>query len=234
MEDAKCVQSNAFIKSEIFSHFELKEGRGDEQDSDDLSFSISLTVVIECLNLFGGDNMGSGPRLKICYGGYGHPFILLLEDQGVINDSQIKTKEVEECLDFNFAKANVVSKLIINSDYLKEVFSDLDTSSEHIQIQISPDVQTLEMVTSGPAGDSTITLPADSPMVEHFSSSRTSKAKFKLQLIKHGIKPISLSEKVSIRMDEREFLCFQFMVRTDNGPAFLEYYCSPEEELPDR
>ena len=103
-----------------------------------------------------------------------------------------------------------------------------------IQFKISSDTQNLEMVTIGPAGDSTITLPADSPMVEHFSSSRVSKAKFKLQLIKHGIKPIGLSEKVSIRMDEREFLCFQFMIRTDNGPAFLEYYCSPEEELPER
>ena len=234
VEDAKCVQFNAFIKSDIFTYFELKEGRGDEQDSDDLSFSISLTVVIECLNLFGGDGMATGPRLKICYGGYGHPFILLLEDQGVINDSRIRTKEAEECLDFNFASANVVSKFIMNSEYLKEVFSDLDTSSEYIQFKITPESKALEMVTCGPAGDSTITLPSDSVMVEHFSCSRTSKAKYKLQLIKHGIKPIGLSEKVSIRLDEREFLCFQFMIRTDNGPAFLEYYCSPEEELPDR
>jgi len=238
VEDAKCVQSNAFIKSDIFSQFELKEGRGDEKDSDDLSFSISLTVVIECLNMFGGvgpgESSASSPRLKICYGGYGHPFILLLEDQGVINDSQIKTKEAEECLDFNFANANVVSKLILNSDYLKEVFNDLDTSSEYIQFIISAEDKTFQMITSGPAGDSTISLPAGSVMVEHFSSLKTSNSKYKLQLLKNGVKPISLSEKVSIRMDERDFLCFQFMVRTDNGPAFLEFYCSPEEDLPDR
>ena len=51
VEDAKCVQSNAFIKADIFTEFDLKEGRGDEVGSDDLSFSINLNVVLECLNI---------------------------------------------------------------------------------------------------------------------------------------------------------------------------------------
>jgi len=233
VEDAKCVQSNAFIKADIFSEFELKEGRGDEDGSDDLSFSINLNVVIECLNMFGGDS-GASPFLKICYGGYGHPFILLLEEQGVINDSQIKTREAEECLDFNFANAAIVSKIIMNSDYFKEAFSELDTSSDYIEFIISPTENNLQLKTSGPAGDCSITIPSSSDMVEVFTSSNTSSAKYKLALLKHGIKPLSMSQKVSIRMDERDFLCLQYMVRTDKGPAFLEFYCAPEEELPDR
>ena len=60
VEDAKCVQSNAFIKSDIFSEFELKPGRGDAEGSDDLSFSINLNVIIECLNMFGGVGAGVG------------------------------------------------------------------------------------------------------------------------------------------------------------------------------
>ena len=60
-----------------------------------------------------GESLGANPCLKICYAGYGHPFILLLEEQGVINDSQIRTREPEDPLDFNFANANVISKIII-------------------------------------------------------------------------------------------------------------------------
>ena len=60
--------------------------------------------------------------------------------------------------------------------------------------------------------------------------SSTINAKYKLALLK----PLGLSDKVSVRMDDRDFLCLQYMVRTDSGPAFLEFYCAPEEENPDR
>ena len=238
VEDAKCVQSNAFIKSEIFTEYHLKPGRGDEAGSDDLSFSINLNVVLECLNMFGGvgsgESLGASPSLKICYGGYGHPFVLLLEEHGVINDSQIRTKEAEECLDFNFANAAIVSKIIMNSDYFKEVFSELDTTSEHIEFIISPESpDNLQIRTSGPAGECCVSVPSSSDMMEHFQCDRVSRAKYKLSLLRHGIKPLALSEKVSIRMDDRDFLCFQYLVRTEAGQSFLDFYCAPEEELSD-
>jgi cell cycle checkpoint protein len=240
VEDAKSVQTNAYIKGDIFDEFSLKPGRGDELGTDDLSFSVKLGTVLECLNMFGGVGAGGeggapgSPNLKICYAGYGHPFILLLEEAGVVTDCKIKTREAEECLDFNFANAHIVSKIIMNSDHLKDVLNELDSSSEHIQFCVSPSDQTLELATRGPAGDCEVTVPRSSDMVEHFTCSATSKARYKLAMMKHGIRPLGLAEKVSIRMDEREFLCLQYMVDTGNGPAFLEFYCAPEEEEPDR
>lgn len=238
VEDAKCVQTNAFIKADLFQEFMLRPGRGDEDGTDDLSFSVNLGVVLECLNMFGGvgvgENLGSAPSLKICYAGYGHPLVLYLEEQGVVTDCQVKTREAEECLDFNFANAKIISKVIMNSDYLKEVFSELDTSSEYIQFCVSPGTPNFQIRTMGPAGDCNVDVPNSSDMVELFTSSNTSSARYKLAMLRHGIRPLGLSEKVSIRMDERDFLCLQYMVRTDDGPAFLEFYCAPEEDLPDR
>jgi len=240
VEDAKSVQTNAFIKKEIFQEFSLKTGRGDEEDSDDLSFSINLDVVLECLNMFGGVGGGGdashcgSPNLKICYAGYGHPLIFFLEEGGVITDCRIKTREAEECLDFNFPNAKIISKIIMNSDHLKDVMNELDSGSEYIKFQICPTNQTFEISTDGPAGDCVFTVPRDSDMVEHFTCDTTSRARYKLSIMKHGIKPLNLSDKVSIRMDEREFLCLQYMVQTEEGPAFLEFYCAPEEEDPDR
>jgi len=233
VEDAKCVQTNAFIKADIFQEFTLKSSE-DDNDSDDLSFSVNLGVVLECLNMFGGvgsgDNFGAAPSLKLCYAGYGHPLVLYLEEQGIVTDCQIKTREAEECLDFNFANAKIVSKVIMNSEYLKEVFSELDTSSELIQFCVSSHEPNFQIKTMGPAGDCSVEVKNTSDIIELFSSSHISKAKYKLTMLKHGLKPLSLSEKVSLRMDERDFLCLQYMVRTDDGPAFLEFYCSPEEE----
>ena len=67
VEDAKCVQSNAFVMSELFQEFNLEPGRGDEDGTDDLSFTINLKVVLECLNCLSGDGANSGPCVKICY-----------------------------------------------------------------------------------------------------------------------------------------------------------------------
>ena len=234
MEDAKCVQSNAFVKSDLFQEFNLQAGRGEEDGTEDVSFTINQKVVLECLNCLSGDGPNSGPNVNICYLGYGHPLTILLEDRGVISDSQIHTREAEECLDFNFANANVVSKIIMSSLLLKDILSELDSNSEFIQFIISPEEPNFCIKTSSPAGNIDIKVPKTSEMVEHFSSSSASNAKYKLALLKHGIKPLGLSDKVSVRMDDRDFLCLQYMVRTDSGPAFLEFYCAPEEENPDR
>jgi hypothetical protein len=39
-----------------------------------------------------------------------------------------------------------------------------------------------------------------------------------------------LSEKVSLRIDHRDFLCLQHMVKFNEGICFIEFYCAPEEE----
>jgi len=239
VEDAKCVQTNAFIKSEIFQEFILRPGRGDEPGSDDLSFCVNLNIVLECLNMFGGvgagsDGLLSAPSLKLCYSGYGHPLILYLEEHGVVTDCQINTREADECLDFNFANANVISKIIMKSEHLKEVFSELDSNSELVEFVASPSPPHFTISTKGACGDCTVEIPDNSDIVETFVSSSISSARYKLASLKHGIKPLTLSEKVSVRMDSRDFLCLQYMVRTDDGPAFLEFYCAPEEEYPDR
>ena len=84
----------------------------------------------------------------------------------------------------------------MNSDYLKEVFSELDTSSEHIQFLVSPSTPNFQIRTFGPAGDCNVDVPNTSDMVELFTSTATSTAKYKLAMLRHGIKPLTLSEKV--------------------------------------
>jgi len=243
VEDAKCVQANAFIKSEIFQEFVLRPPDSSETDSQpaDLSFSLNLGVVLECLNMFGGVGIGGDsaqacPTLKICYAGYGQPLVLLLEDQGVVTDCQVRTRDAEECLDFNFTTSSITSKVIIGSEHLKDVFSELDSSSEYIEFLVSPSTPSpsLQLRTSGPAGDCMVTVPSSSDMVEHFKCTQPASARYRLGLLKHGLKPLTLSEKVSVRIDSRDFLCLQYMVRTDQGPAFLEFYSAPEEENPER
>ncbi|PSN41823.1 Coronin-1C [Blattella germanica] len=141
VEDSKCIQASAFIQKEVFQKYILN----DEQ----VAFKINLSVLVECLNIFGG----TATALKMCYQGYGYPLTMLLEENGVITDCSIKTLEPEDVMDFNFAASNVLNKIILRSECLKEVFAELDTSSDLIEILLSPDPPYFRISTSGVAGD---------------------------------------------------------------------------------
>lgn len=51
---------------------------------------------------------------------------------------KINTEEPEEPLDFDFCSTNVTNKVILQSDSLKEAFSELDMTSEILQLTMSP------------------------------------------------------------------------------------------------
>ena len=55
-------------------------------------------------------------------------------------------------LDYDFTAANVVSKIIMNSETLKEIFSELDATSESVQLSISSSSNNLRITTFGTSG----------------------------------------------------------------------------------
>ncbi|RXG57220.1 Cell cycle checkpoint protein RAD1 [Armadillidium vulgare] len=192
VEDSKSVQANAFIQADMFQEYDIKE--------ESITFKISLNALVECLNIFGS---GSGPgvttALKMCYNGYGFPLSLLLEEAGVITDCSLKTQDPDDPMEFSFC----------NTECLKEIFSELDMSSE-------------------------VDIPKDSDVVESFSCTQTTRNRYKTTLMKPSIKPLAASLKVSIRTDNRGFLCLQFMIKTEDGhTCFVEYFCAPDEDYDD-
>ncbi|KAH9502366.1 ssDNA endodeoxyribonuclease [Bulinus truncatus] len=227
VEDAKCVQANAFIQEGIFHHYSIKE--------DQLAFKINLTVLLECLTIFGSSATPSGnTSLKLCYAGYGCPLILMLEEDGVLTDCSLKTLEPDEILDFDFSSANVINKIIMKSECLKEVFGELDTTSEVLQILISPDEPYLQFSTFGNSGSTHSSFPKDSDMVESFQSAKIQTNRYKINLLKPSVKALNLSTRISIRTDNRGFLSLQYMIKTEDGQiCFVEYYCAPDEEVQD-
>ncbi|XP_072164089.1 cell cycle checkpoint protein RAD1-like [Diadema setosum] len=224
VEDAKCVQANAFIQANIFQEYYMRDPTA--------TFKINLSVLLDCLNIFGSNPMGGAtPALKMSYAGYGSPLLLMLEESGVVTDCSIRTLEPDEMLDFNFCSANVINKIIMKSDCLKDAFQELDISSEVIEILLSPDKPFFRLSTFGHAGSAHSDFPKDSDMVESFQCTQTQTNRYKLALLKPSIKALMQSSKVSIRTDNRGFLSLQYMIRNEDGQiSFVEYYCAPDEE----
>lgn len=225
VEQSKCVQANAFIQASLFQYFSF-------HGESPAIFRINLTAFIECLNIFSGSsNPDSHTALKMCYVGHGHPLTLMLEEAGVLTDCSIKTLDAEETLDFDFCAANVVNKVIMKSDCMKEAFAELDMTSDTLEVLISPTAPYFRLSTCGYAGTTQIDYPKDSEMMEVFDCQKTQSNRYKLSLLKCTTKALNQSVKISIRVDKRGFLSLQYMILTDDKQVcFVEYMCVPDEE----
>ncbi|XP_014681061.1 PREDICTED: cell cycle checkpoint protein RAD1-like [Priapulus caudatus] len=224
VEDAKCVQANAFLQGSLFSEFKMLEETS--------SFKVNLTVLIDCLTIFGTSaTPGVMTTLKLSYDGYGSPLRLMLEEMGVTTDCSIKTQDADESLDFDFCSENVVNKIIMKSECLKEAFAELDMSSDVLEILMSPDKPYFRLSTFGNAGSTHADYSKESDMVEAFECKRTTSNRYKIALLKPSVRALAQSSKVSVRTDDRGFLSLQYLIQVDDGQVcFVEYYCSPDEE----
>uniref|UniRef100_T1JFA1 Cell cycle checkpoint protein RAD1 n=1 Tax=Strigamia maritima TaxID=126957 RepID=T1JFA1_STRMM len=221
VESSRCVQASAFIQKELFEEYSLKD--------ESITFSINFTILLECLNIFGnaGDHLSS---LRICYDGYGTPLILLLQENDVLTDCKIDTLEAENVVDFDFSSAHTVNKVVIKAEFLKEAFNELDGTSDYLKIVMSPNKPILKFSTYGTAGDIHVRIeyPNDMDDLTSNECTQTKAIKYKTSLLKPSLKPLLISQKVSIRTDERDILCLQYLVKMEDGQiTFIEYYCSP-------
>ncbi|XP_057295148.1 cell cycle checkpoint protein RAD1-like [Hydractinia symbiolongicarpus] len=226
VEESKYLQASAFVQSSVFQEYFFSE--------ESATFKINLTVLLECLHIFGSSSKetGSYTALKMCYAGHGSPLKLLLaEDGGVLTDCCINTQEPEEMADFNFSSTDVINKIIMQSAGLKDAFQELDMTSDVIQILMSPEAPFFRISTFGNSGSAHVDYPKDSEMMETFECQQTQSNRYKTSLMKPSTKALLLSNKVSVRMDARGFLSLQYMILNDNGQVcFVEYLCAPNED----
>lgn len=71
----------------------------------------------------------------------------------MITDCSLKTMEAEDILDFDFPVSNVVNKVILQAGDFKDIFNELDSTSECVEIFLSPDAPFFQITTKGVAGE---------------------------------------------------------------------------------
>ena len=237
VEEARTFQASAFLQKEIFRTFEFPEadGGGNEEDDDDdetaVSFKLSLSSLVQCLGMFGSSPGGAQPVLCIRYASGGEdPLQLWLEESGVVVEIRAQTREPESMIDFEFAKGVIAAKVIMLSERLRDVLNDLDHGSEWVEVRVCPKTRTLHLSTSSTNGDMETEIPeVEGGVVAHFEAPNGEvRARYRMSLFRHALRPLGISEKMSLRIDGNDVLCLQFMVRVEEHKSFLEYICLPE------
>lgn len=74
--------------------------------------------------------------ISYCYllQGTGYPLSIIIEEDGVITDCSLKTLEVDALLDFHLETENVVNKVVLQTELLKDIMAELDPTSELVEV----------------------------------------------------------------------------------------------------
>ncbi|KAJ1520510.1 hypothetical protein ONE63_003633 [Megalurothrips usitatus] len=218
VEIAKCVQASAFIQLDIFQEYSFN-------DEDQLIFKVDFHTLVECLNMFEASGMSATVDIRVQ--GPGQPLLLMLEEDGTILDSSIKTSDPGEVADFSFADDSVINKVILRSEFLKEILDEMDSSCDLVGIELSATFPYFRFHTSSRLGESEFHVEKTSEMIEFFDCKVRTAFRYRYDHLKHTIKAIGVSQKVSMRMDENGLLCFQCMMKMDDGQiCFVEFFVS--------
>ncbi|TGZ84951.1 repair protein Rad1/Rec1/Rad17 [Ascodesmis nigricans] len=217
------------------------------EEEEPILFAVSLTALLECLQIFGAeagrDKWGSGGggtmaggvfdqqvlriggSCKFEYEAVGSPLVITLDDAGVITTCTLSTWAPTLVDDIPIIRDSLTLKIIMKSTWLFDAITELSsTSVEKLQILASPSAPYFSLSASGPLGSTVVEFANDRSLLETFVVPETVQYRYRFGLIKHAVKAMAVSSKVSIRGDRRGTLSLQFMVEQDGGaPSFIDF-----------
>eukprot|EP01132_Coremiostelium_polycephalum_P000463 gene463-584_t len=188
------------------------------------TFKLNLSLLIDCLNIFGTSSMTT---VQFLYQGYGHPFLLILQDNGVATNCSIKTMDAEETLVFDLITPPS-NKLFFESENLLEAFGELDYTSSNVNIYIAPEPPFFRLSTTGQLGSFRMDYcnqrknPDD--IFESYDLKHTINHNFQLSLIKPCIKALASAKKTRLSLTTNGLLSFQHIIATGPHHHYVEFY----------
>ncbi|KAJ1862027.1 checkpoint clamp complex protein Rad1 [Coemansia sp. RSA 989] len=224
---------------------ELADEDGDE---DTVYVVLPLDILLDCLTLFYGPSGGASgggstaallsggnpmdlrgaTTAHVAFNGIGTDFELMLEERGVISVCRMATFVPESSVDLDFSGSPVIQQLIIRSEWLRDAFNELDPTSETVGISMAPQAPFFRISTTGDNGSTEMTYSKDERILDSFFCSEEQENRYKLAQILRCKHALSLSDKTKIRVNQRGFLSFQFMIPTDADVSFVNFLFAPQ------
>ncbi|KAJ1991013.1 checkpoint clamp complex protein Rad1 [Coemansia spiralis] len=163
----------------------------------------------------------------IAFNGPGSDFELMLEERGIISVCRLATFVPEPPVDLEFSRFPVVQQLIIRSEWLRDAFNELDPTSEAVTISISASAPYFRISTIGSNGSTEMTYSKDEKILDSFFCNVEQENRYKLSQILKCKQALAMSDKTKIRVNQRGFLSFQFMIPTDVDVSFVNFVYAP-------
>lgn len=218
IDDQHNQQASAYFKYEQFSDYNIRVNV--------CNLRVPIAVFMEALNMFTGNTS----VLRMWYDGEGSPLMVCQEDEGIVVQAAIRTLNLQSMLDFEFTNTYVMCKAILSPTPIKEILRDLDNSAETVMLIFTQNY--IAFYTVGELGKIKIELPANAPHTEHLTCKEERVCfQYRSIQIKRLAESVRLSNKVSLRIDQRGVLCVQLLIPQSDQMVFVEFYCIADDDI---
>ncbi|KAG6598049.1 cell cycle checkpoint protein rad1-like [Phytophthora cinnamomi] len=263
----KSLQIKTSIGRELFDSYkfgpeqsQLQQQRQDDEEFDDeddvqLSFALSVSLLIECLSMFGPAALAT-TSLRMTYEPESASLLLVVEDSGVMCECSMQVLEHEGGdmgqLEFEsaFEQSAVVARCIMQSEPLRDAFAELYDLPSAASVTIamadadsrSPDdtseAKCLSLSATSETGSCEIDFAPTSSAFIEFSCASSSEgdysgscaATFHVAVLQQAFKALAHSNETFLRMNGDGFLSIQHMIESGSGDkAFVDALISPED-----
>ncbi|KNC48341.1 cell cycle checkpoint protein RAD1 [Thecamonas trahens ATCC 50062] len=239
VNESKTVLANAFLQDKLFSKYAVAVG---------VRFTVSLTVLLECLTLFGTSS--TGRPLRMIHARDGAPLVLELVEASVATRCAIATLVAAEPIELNFASPDVRGKAIIISSAVHDALYELEGVAGSIAFEFVPQTRAasamFRMSARGSAGSCAIEFPHTSDgggtsggtaevgpgaaaLIESFDTVELITNEYKTELVHASLRALALASKTSIRVNTEGILSLQHMINRGDELIFVEFFVVPDE-----
>jgi cell cycle checkpoint protein len=243
VEESSVMEAMVFLNKNLFSSFALVPP-SDESASQLTPFSLSLTALLEALQMFGiseltkstnpfwpntpdafsTHTLGLAGLCRISYDSPGSPLSIILEEARITTKCELMTYEPSTLAEIPFARDELSLKAILGASYLHDVIVEMSTSSSD-QLIITADEQGLSLSSPNHHGAISFQFSRnDSTILETFKVADDSfQQSYKFSHIASTKRALSSATKVSMRADNQGVLSLQFMIENIDGAAGVSF-----------
>ncbi|GAM17148.1 hypothetical protein SAMD00019534_003230 [Acytostelium subglobosum LB1] len=225
VEVGRQYQATALLKKSLFAEYMFNP----PPEEDAIVFKINLSILMDCLSMFGSNN-NSFTAITIIQRS-GHPFTILLEENGVQTSCSLKTMSCDNPLLFEI-DSSPFNRVLVSSDNLLEAFGELDYSSQTVTIILSETSEhnrdggsppMFKLATNGTSGQYTVEYNED--LFEFKDCKQTISHSFPLSLIQPAIRALAVTNKTRMTMNTGGLLHFEHQLLFEEKRCHLvEFY----------
>lgn len=219
------MQGSVFLQKDLWQDYHYNS-------EVDQRFTINLTVLLECLNIYGPvvPQQGNPPMMQLAYRGYGTPMLVMLESGEVLTDCAIRTLEAEPLMIFNLRSAPLMCRLIVKTEFLKEAFNELDWTALNCTWLISNEHPYFRLSTDSTGASCEVDYPRESEVFEVFECDNFCEFRYKMKHLTPCAKALSVAQKSQIRINEHGLLTMQHRIQNeDSSVSYVEFFLVPLE-----
>mmetsp|Transcript_25953 Transcript_25953/g.65220 ORF Transcript_25953/g.65220 Transcript_25953/m.65220 type:complete len:280 (+) Transcript_25953:94-933(+) len=217
VEDFRNVQASMLVPRALFQDFSYRL-------NEVIEFKVVLSALVECLNLFGPTDTRT--MLELSLPASREKLVLTLTNGSVLTLVELRILDSDGTADLQFNALPILNKVIMRSDTLKEVLSELDWSNDAMVLLLSPDDPFFRISTVGPSASFQIDFPKDADVFEHFSCTQTQQTTYKLRFLQPCLKALAAASKTQVRVNQQGMLNLRHMVVVEHHQlnVFIDFF----------